>query len=250
MKYTLTILLLICFNGLLFGQNDNSSLPENNSKWDFEVAPYLWFSSIKGNISFLDQTVPVNAEFKDIIDHLSFGVLLHAEAHKGPWTIMTDFVYLKLKENGTIRNTSQTTSAEIDQFIWELGGGYRLIKLEDYFTLDGVFGMRYFGLKPSIDLNQRNIFDKRLDFVDPYFGIRFKSVNGKWINRAGFDVGGFGIGSQVSWKLNAMVGYQMSKPLSLYLGYKGYDVDYEGDDKSFNYDVYTGGFLLGLNINF
>lgn len=243
------IILTICCHSLVFGQSDTIDQLDDDAKWNFEVAPYFWLSSISGEISFLDQSVPVNAEFKDIIDQLSFGVLLHSEAHKGPWTIMTDIVYLKLKENGTFRNSEQSVSTEIDQFIWELGGGYRLIKLEDYFTLDGKFGIRYFGLNPSVDVNQRNIFDKSLNFVDPYFGLRFKSINGKWINRAGFDVGGFGIGSQVSWKLNVFVGYQISKPLSLYLGYQGYDVDYEDNDTSLNYDVYTGGFIIGLNVS-
>ena len=249
MKFTLNILLLVCFNGLIFGQNISDNITEKASNWEFDVTPYLWFSSIKGNVSFLDQTVPVNAEFKDLIDQLSFGVMLHGEAHKGPWTILTDVVYLKLKEEGSIRNSSQSVSTEVEQIIWELGAGYRIIKLEDYLTIDGIFGMRYFGMKPEFAINERNVFDKSLNFIDPYVGMRFKSINGKWINRAGFDVGGFGIGSQVSWKLNLFVGYQISEPLSLYLGYRAYDVDFEENDSSFNYDVLTGGFLLGLNIN-
>lgn len=250
MKNKLTFLLLIGFSSLLIAQNDTDILDDNDSKWQYDVTPYMWFSSLKGNVSFLNQSVPVDAEFKDIFDQLSFGALLHTEAHKGPWTIMTDIVYLKLKESGTLRSTSQMLSSETEQFIIEFGGAHRLIKLEDYFALEGVFGLRYFGLNPSIDINQSTVFDKNLDFVDPYVGMRFKSINGKWINRAGFDVGGFGIGSELSWKLNLFIGYQISKPLSLYLGYQGYDVNYDDSDTSFNYDVLTGGFILGISVSF
>ena len=249
MKFKLTFLLLICFNLIAFGQDNPDSLPENDSNWEFDLTPYMWFSSLKGDVSFLNQSVPVNTEFKDIWDQLSFGFLLHGEAQKGSWTIMTDFIYLNLKEDGNIRNTSQTTSTETKQTIWELGAGYRVLQLQDYFALEGLFGVRYFGLAPQFNINQQTVFDKSLDFVDPYIGLRFKTISDKWINSASFDVGGFGIGSEISWKLNLNVGYQISDLLAVNLGYQGYDVNYEGED-SFKYDVFTGGFIAGLNFSF
>lgn len=249
MKNKLTILLFVCFNCLIYGQNMPDNLPEKESNWEFDVTPYMWFSSLKGDVSFLNQSVPVTTEFKDIWDQLSFGFLLHAEAQKGPWTIMTDFVYLKLEEEGTIRNSSLTTKTETKQTIWELGGGYRLLKVQEYFALEGLIGIRYFGLAPQFDINQQNVFDKSFDFVDPYIGLRFKTISDKWINSASFDVGGFGIGSEISWKFNLLVGYQFSDLLSLHFGYQGYDVDYKGSN-SFEYDMYTGGFITGLNFNF
>ena len=88
--------------------------------------------------------------------------------------------------------------------------------------------------------------DKSLDFIDPFVGIRFKNLNGKWINSARIDIG---LGSQTTWKLNLLIGYQFSDLFSLYLGYQGYDVNYEGDDY-FVYDVYTGGLITGFNFHF
>jgi hypothetical protein len=249
MKNTLTIILLVCINSFIYGQNTFENVKDNKTNWEFDVTPYMWFSSLKGDVSFLNQSVPVNTEFKDIWDQLSFGFLLHAEAQKGSWTIMTDFIYLNLKEDGTIKNTSQTTSTETKQTIFELGGAYSLLKFQDYFVLEGLAGMRYFGLAPEFDINQLTVFDKSLDFVDPYIGIRFKSVSEKWINSASFDFGGFGIGSEISWKLNLNVGYQFNDLISLNVGYQGYDVDYEGEE-SFKYNVFTGGFLTGLNFSF
>ena len=249
MKNTLTILLIISFNCLIFGQNTPDNPQDNESNWEFDVTPYMWFSSLKGEVSFLNQSVPVDTEFKDIWDQLSFGFLLHGEAQNGPWTIMTDFVYLKLKEEGNVKNTSQTTKTETKQTIWELGGGYRLLQLQDYLVLEGLVGIRYFGLAPEFNINQQTVFDKSLDFVDPYIGLRFKTTSDKWINSASFDVGGFGIGSEISWKLNLNVGYQFNDLLALNLGYQGYDVNYEGED-AFKYDVFTGGFLTGLNFSF
>ena len=249
MKNIFILTLLCCISLSSYSQDDSDKKEKPNSEWEFDVTPYLWFASLKGDVSFLNQSVPTNVEFKDILDQLSFGAFVHFETHKGPWTIMTDLMYLKLKEDGKIGDTSITTKMETDQTIWELGGGYRIIKLEDYLKIDALLGMRYFGLKPTIDINGQNVLDKSLDFVDPYIGVRFKSINGKWINAARFDIGGFGVGSEFSWKLNLLVGYQFSNRSSMYLGYQGYDVDYEGDN-SFVYDVFTGGIITGFNFHF
>jgi len=231
---------------LLSGQDDDS---DTSSSWEFDVAPNLWMASLKGNIGYLDQSVPVEASFSDLLDQLSFGFMLHAEAQKDRLSIMTDLVYLKLTEDGSLTRLEVPAEAEVKQFIWELGAAYSLIKFEDYLVIDGIAGMRVFSLDPTIRVGGLVTTNEALDFIDPYFGIRFKTSSERWINSARFDIGGLGIGSKISWKLNLLVGYKFSDLLSLYLGYQGYDVDYEGDN-DFNYDMYTGGFITGLNFHF
>ncbi len=231
---------------LLIGQTDDD---DTSSSWEFDIAPNLWMASLKGNIGYLDQSVPVEARFKDILDQLSFGAMLHAEAHNDRWAIMTDFVYLELTENGTLSPLDVPTEAEITQIIWELGGAYSIIKIEDYLVIDGIAGMRVFSLDPVVRIGSLVTTNEPLDFIDPYFGIRFKTSSERWINSARLDIGGLGIGSEISWKLNLLVGYKFSDLLSLYVGYQGYDVDYEGDN-DLNYDMYTGGIITGLNFHF
>ena len=233
------------------GQNnsDETNTTKNaNDTWHFDIAPYMWFSSITGDVSFLNQTVPVEVEFKDIWDQLSFGILLHGEAQKGHWTVISDFIYMKLREDGAIRNTAQTTTIEVQQIIAEFAAAYEFLNFQEYLIVEGYGGLRYFKLAPEFRLNQLIIFDNSFDFLDPYFGLRFKSINKKWSNAMSFDLGGFGIGSQISWKLHLNVGYRFSDSLSLHVGYQGLNVDYKGED-SFRYDVFTGGFLTGLNIS-
>jgi len=231
---------------IAISQNNSSDDQSDKDSWNFDATPYIWFSSLSGEVKTKNVSAPVEAEFKDILDQLSFGALVHFEANKGRWTIISDLVYLKLKEEGTLRNSSISTELETEQTILELSGAYRIVKLEDYLTIDGVFGLRYFALKPSLDINQQNVLDKSLDFTNPIIGLRFKTVNGKWTNSARMDVG---LASETTWKLNLLVGYQFSELFSLYIGYQGYDVKYEGDE-SFVYDVYTGGFLTGFNFHF
>ncbi len=122
--------------------------------------------------------------------------------------MITDLVYMKLKEEGTVRNSSVNAKLETEQTILELTGGYRIVKIEDYLSVDGLLGMRYFALKPSLDLDQQNVLAKSMDFINPIIGVRFNTVNGKWLNTARIDIG---IGAETTWKFNLLLGYQTSE---------------------------------------
>ncbi len=246
MKKIILYLLVAMMPFFLIGQDaDNDS----SSSWEFDVAPNFWLASLKGNIGYLDQSLPVEAEFKDLLDQLSFGLMLHAEARKDRFALMTDLVFLELTETGSVSPANIFAEAEITQVIWEFGGAYSLLKFEDDLILDAIGGIRVFSLDPSVRVGGLITTNEALDFVDPYLGLRFKTTSGRWINSARLDIAGFGIGSEISWKLNLLVGYKFSDLLSLYLGYQGYDVDYEGDN-NVTYDMYTGGIITGLNFHF
>jgi hypothetical protein len=232
-----------------FGQNTPSDEETNKTSWEFDIAPYVWFSGIKGDIGFREQSVPVNAKFKDILNNLTFGGMLHAEANKGKWTIISDLLYINARKEARFDGIIEQAAVEIDQFVWELGAGYKVINYEDFLFVDGLFGVRYFGLGPQIEVDQQNVLDKNLNFIDPYFGVRMRTVKEKWTNSVRFDVGGLGIGSEISWKLVFLIGYNFNELLSLHAGYQGYNVHYKGDN-SLDYNVYTGGFLTGLNFHF
>jgi len=65
-------------------------------------------------------------------------------------------------------------------------------------------------------------------------------------------LGGFGIGSEFTWQIQAEAGYQFSELFSLNLGYRYIGIDYEtgsGTDY-FAYDIDTFGPEIRLGFNF
>ena len=250
MKRLSIIVILICSIGSIYSQNDTPTEVNNSTNWQFDVTPYLWFSSIEGDISFLSQTIPVEASFKDIWDQLSFAAMLHMEASKGPWTIMADGIYISLSKDGELKRLNQTTELALDETIIEFGGGYRFAQIEDVLMMEALLGGRYFNSNTTLDTQQRNLLDKGFNFTDPYIGVRFKNGDHKFNYSARADVGGFGIGSEVSWKLNLLIGYNVWRHLALYTGYQTFGVDYVDENSSFQYNVNTAGFVFGLNLNF
>ena len=252
MKKFLIIVAVFCIAFSSYSQADTQQKDEakaSENSWVFNLTPYAYMAGLSGDIIFKKGSIPIDASFSDILNSLSFGAMLHGEAVKGKWALMTDFIYIKLKKDGDILNENGKIKAELEEIVFEIGGGYTFHQSAN-FTIDAIAGIRYFDLNSVIttEIVQERILDKGFDFTDPYLGVRYKTQFKKWKNSARIDIGGFGMGSEFSWKFNVVFGYDISNLVSLHLGYQGYSVDYKED--SFNYDIFTGGPVLGANFRF
>ena len=66
------------------------------------------------------------------------------------------------------------------------------------------------------------------------------------------DVGGFSVGSKFTWNASAVLGYSISRVVSLGLGYRALYVDYESGSGSnkFEYKVTMYGPMVGVGSYF
>ncbi len=87
------------------------------------------------------------------------------------------------------------------------------------------------------------------DWVDPIVGLRGQwNINDKWFLAGRGDIGGFSVGSDFAWSVQATVGYNFTSHVSAELGYRYLHTDYTNGD--FSYDVATAGIYTSLNIKF
>lgn len=87
------------------------------------------------------------------------------------------------------------------------------------------------------------------DWWDPFVGLRGHYDLSKAFYLTGrADIGGFGVGSELSWQVNAGLGCRMTRNLYTELTYRLYDVNYRHD--GLTYDVLTHGFELSAGLNF
>ncbi len=233
---------------VMISQTNDSTELENKSDWEFNVTPYVWFSGLSADISFLNQNIPVEASFSDVVKNLKMAGLLHAEAKKGRWIIITDLVYMKLDKRGRIELLNLDTNLELKQFIADLDLGYNVLNVDDWLFLDVYGGLRYFETSSQLSVGTQTLLDKTINVNDPVLGVRFKTMTDKWINGAQIDAGGFGLGSEISWKGNIYAGYRFSESFSMLIGFQGYGVDYKKD--AFGLDMVVAGFATGFNFNF
>jgi hypothetical protein len=249
MKKIIVLIVVYCISAVTYSQNDSVKVEKTISAWKFEVTPYAWLAGSRGTILFLDESANVDAKFKDVLSNLKFGMFMHGEAKKGRWIVFGDLVYIAAEKTGKIESTNTNTTIELKQTLAEIGSGYNLFAtLDNWLLIDALAGLRYFEIDNFVNDGQQLNLDKTINVTDPFVGIRFRTVSDQWINGARIDVGGFGIGSKISWKANLLVGYQFSELLSVSAGYQAYGIDYEKD--SFGLNLISSGFATGLNFNF
>jgi hypothetical protein len=90
-------------------------------------------------------------------------------------------------------------------------------------------------------------------WVDPIVGARaaWRMADG-WTVVGQFDIGGFGVASELTWSAFAGIEWTFSKQAGLVLGYRALDTDYrEGSgDELFTLDALVAGPLLGIRFDF
>jgi hypothetical protein len=249
------ILQLLSLIALSSASQDSTA---EKKKWNFLVEAYMMFPNMKGTTgvgTLPDANMDVDAD--DIFSHFKMGTMLYFEAANDGWAFGSDILYMKLGEDatpGTIINSGDVT---VKQFAWELVGLRKLLP-----WLEGGIGLRLNNLDVEADLVTNNIIgggttarNKSLaqTWVDPIIIARIKSASGKkFIYQFRGDFGGFGIGSDFAWQIQAYAGYRFSKLFQITGGYRILSVDYNkgtGDER-FLYDVDTFGPVVRFGFNF
>ncbi len=87
------------------------------------------------------------------------------------------------------------------------------------------------------------------DWIDPFIGLRFGChLSDALVMQIYGDIGGFGVGSELTWQAVAGLGWKVSKNTVLELGYRILDIDYDQDQ--FIFDMSMSGFATGVRYSF
>jgi hypothetical protein len=227
----------------------------NAGGWSFGLTPYVWFSSLKGDVATLSGLPPVSvdADFGDIIENTDIALMLAAEARRGRFGIVTDLTYLALSADGATSGPL-FGGAEVDTstFFATVAGFYQVVAHERV-SLDALAGARIWYVDTEIDfsaglLPARNVQDDEV-WADPVVGLRSSAQLGRGFFLAGYaDVGGFGVASDSTWQLRGTLGYLFNDWFSAQAGYRHLDVDYDHD--GFVWDVELSGPIVGATFRF
>lgn len=217
-------------------------------EWEYMFAPYIWGAGMDGATSIGPVTSEIDLSFGDILETLDGGFLGHFEASNDPWTILANLVFLDLRQD----LDRPQGSANIEQTIFELGGAFSTGE-----DLEVLFGARLVDIDVQIDLfGPLGNLDARIDgaktWTDPFIGGRWSpEISDRWSFQGRADIGGFGVGSELTWNAALLFRYRASEKVDIGLGYRIMDIDYEDDDgRRFAYDAQLPGALLGVGFKF
>lgn len=251
-KIICAIYLSLCF--LTMNAQDNSE-NKNESNWNFNIAPYILFPYMNGDVAIKGIPIDVSVDPGDIFSNLDFGAMLYFEASNSKWVIAFDGLYMDLSQKGETPLTSREARVDIDQIGLTLSGRYRVTEWADV-GIGARLNSIGSGVKvaPGDYILPGTNFSMNETWVDPIIIARVMTrfQDSKWRLGLTADIGGFGIGSDFAWQVNPFAGYQFSNLFELGAAYRWLGMKYESGSGTdyFLYDVTTSGPEVRLSFYF
>lgn len=226
-------------------------------KWNFLAEPYLMFPYMNGETGIGNNLIlPVDANPGDIFSKLKMAAMLYFEAKTDKWTITSDLVYMNLKQDVTPGILISSGEVGAKQLIWEVAGLYRVLPI-----LEVGVGARLNYLQSNVDVLMNNVHEGSKEisgkndktWFDPVIITRLSTdIKDKWLFQFRADVGGFGIGSDLTWQLQGYVGYRFTKLFQLTAGYRVLSTDYKSGEEfdGFIFNVNEFGPVMRFGFNF
>jgi hypothetical protein len=207
----------------------------------------------------VDVDLSIGENLENTFKNFDFAAMLRFEASRCRWTIIGNLIYIGVGNDDTIGAAApidvdwDTTTLIAEGLVgyrfaqWSLGCGSACFKPTA--SLDALAGFRLYHLSADIDLSPGPDGSGDQTWVDPVVGLRalFHVTPSLTFNVMG-NVGGFGIGSDLSWELIAGLSWQVGRCVSIDAGWAVLDIDYENG--SFGYDVNMSGPYLGATFRF
>lgn len=222
--------------------------------WKIDVASYGWFSGFRGTTATLPPlpAARVDLGFGDILENLDGAVMGLVYARRDQMILWGDLMYSRLSLDEKFA-TPISTSLQLSSSTLIASGGAGWSVFDDsVWGLDLLAGARLYDVDthaklkiPGLGITKRGDTDET--WVDPMIGTRF-SVRpfDRWYLTSWAFVGGFDVGSKLSWDLFGGVGYQYDDRITLIAGYRGLGVDYAR--RGYVYDVVQQGPIVGVKI--
>ncbi len=238
------VTLSLCFVALtlagtgVYAQDASSG----KSKWEFELIPYLWMVNINGDVTVGDFSSHAKMSFGEIFSDLEFGGQGYLEARNDKWGLFLDATYVNLStEEHTVgpRVGPINVDVGIKEWLLEFGGLYQFARwplgksASAALALDVLAGGRYWYMKGDLDVDAPLAYlsfhaSKSKNWIDPFVGLgaRLNLTKDLLLAIEG-DVGGFGVGSEITWNGTIALMYRISRVVSVGVGYRVLNVDYE-----------------------
>jgi hypothetical protein len=247
LKWVLTFFALAAFLPSAFAQSTTGG----NPGWKNTVELYLMGPTLDGTVGLGPVGGDVDVDAGAVFDALE-GAFLGTYIGEGDrWGVLVDLAYMDLEEDGTGRLGQVNYEVNVKQTILGLVGLYRLTD-----TLQFTFGGRYVDVTNRLTLIRSQAYtpvEASESWFDPTIGLRYVAPLGeRWVFNGAADIGGAGVGSDLTWYWSANIAYRMTQHSQVYAGYRYIDFDYEdgeGRDR-FKYDMAQRGPLAGFRFEF
>jgi opacity protein-like surface antigen len=229
----------------------------SKKKWEFATIGYIFFAGAFGKSTPRDPLPPIDIHlpFGTVLKSFKFGVMGAAEARHDRLVFLGDLMWVHLggSQGLKVRDVN-FADVHVDTKTGAITalGGYRVVD-NGPVVVDLLAGGRLNTNKQRVDyhgilLDLSASVSKT--WIDPVVATRIRApLGGKFGMSLYGDIGGFGIGSKLTWQGIATVNYQINHKMTVGAGWRYFQINYHDHD-GFIYDVHQTGPIISLRTVF
>lgn len=233
--------------------NTREQKSSDPKKWHYQFIPAAWFPTMSTKIEIGSRTLQSTIKPRDILKDIDMSYAGRIEANNRDWGLFADFYNLRASQNITA-NIGTLGRSELRNTILQCAAFKRWYSADEKNHYDLLAGFRYYALSLEIDLaDPLPTLKKDPNWIDPIIGGRANFKLSKNLNFDLYgDIGGFGAGSEFTWRASGIFDWQLSEGFSLDAGYNAFAYKYDkgGRFDKIKTDMQMYGPTLGLNFKF
>lgn len=202
-------------------------------EWTGQATLYGWGAGVTGDFTPFSgaDTISFDQSFSEILEDLDGAFFATGLARRGDLVLFGDLTYTTSSRAGVVP-TGIPAEGELTIRSITVAGGRRFAAA-DGGTFDLLAGVRAWSVDGSVTSPVLSVAPES-NFVDPIVAVRsLTPLSQRWSALGYFDVGGFGIGSELTWQGTVTANYQATDNLFVSAGWRHLYLDYEDDGTVF-----------------
>lgn len=218
--------------------------------WSGQLTLYGWGAGVTGDFTPFTggPTLSFDKSLSEVLEDLDGAFFATGLLRRGDLVLFGDLTYSRSSRAGlvppgvpasgelTIRSVTLAAGRRFDT-----GGGSHV---------DVLGGLRAWSLDGRVSVPLAGVsIAPTVDFVDPIIALRGSTpLSDRWSLLGYIDVGGFGVGSDLTWQAAVTANYQATDNLVLSIGWRHLEVDYS--DNGTRFDGAMTGPVFGATLRF
>jgi hypothetical protein len=224
--------------------------PAQAQDWSGQVTLYGWGAGVTGDFTPFTgaPTLSFDKSLSEILEDLDGAFFATGFARRGDLVFFGDLTYSKSSREGLVP-PGAPASGEVTLRSLTVAAGNRF-DAGGGTTVDAMAGLRAWDLDGQVAVPAAAItVAPGASFVDPILALRVNTpLADRWSLLGYVDVGGFGVGSDLTWQVALTANYQASDRLYISVGWRHLYVDYSDDGTVFKGAM--SGPVIGATLTF
>ena len=218
--------------------------------WSTQVTLYGWGSGVKGDFTPLSgaPTLSFDKSLSEILEDLDGAFFITGLALRGDLVVFADYTYSASSREGLVP-PGIPASGEVTLQSFTLAAGRRF-DLVGGDSIDLLVGLRAWKVEGEVSVPLAGVdISPEKTFADPIIAVRANAaLSDRWSLIGYGDVGGFGVGSELTWQAAVTANYRATDNLFISAGWRELYLDYE--DGGTKFDGSMTGPIMGATWSF